>query len=42
MLRKTVIVLAKTAAFTSGLTVETFAHGGGRAQSWSALRMVAR
>ena len=30
MLRKTVIVLAKTAAFTSGLTVETFADAGGR------------
>ena len=42
MLRKTVIVLAKVAALTSGLTAEAFAHGGGRAQSWSALRMVAR
>ena len=42
MLRKTVIVLAKVAALTSGLTTEAFAHGGGRAQSWSALRMVAR
>src|ERR1700752_3433425 len=30
MLRKTMIVLAKAAAFTSGLTVEAFAHGGGR------------
>ena len=37
MLRKTVIVLAKVAALTSGLTVEAFAHGAGRAQSWSAL-----
>jgi hypothetical protein len=27
MLRKTTIVLAKTAALTSGLTVEAFAHG---------------
>ena len=42
MLRKTMIVLAKTAALTSGLTVEAFAHGGGRGHSWSALRMVAR
>ena len=42
MLRKTMIVLAEAAALTSGLTVEAFAHGGGRAQSWSALRMVAR
>ena len=30
MLRKTMIVLAKPAALTSGLTVEAFAHGGGR------------
>ena len=30
MLRKTMIVLAKAAALTSGLTVEAFAHGGGR------------
>ena len=30
MLRKTMIVLAKAAALTSGLTVEVFAHGGGR------------
>ena len=29
MLRKTMIVLAKAAALTSGLTVEAFAHGGG-------------
>ena len=36
MLRKTVITSAKAAAFTSGLTVETFAHGGGRGQSWLA------
>ena len=27
MLRKTVIVLAKAAALTIGLTVEAFAHG---------------
>ena len=27
MLRKTMIVLAKAAAVTSGLTVEAFAHG---------------
>ena len=42
MLRKTMIVLAKAAALTSGLTVEAFAHGGGRGHSWSAPRMVAR
>ena len=30
MLRKTMIVLAKAAALTSGLTVDAFAHGGGR------------
>ena len=42
MLRKTMIVLAKAAALTSGLTVEAFAHGSGRGHSWSALRMVAR
>jgi hypothetical protein len=30
MLRKTVIVLARVAALTRGLTVEAFAHGGGR------------
>ena len=30
MLRKTMIVLAKAAALTSALTVEVFAHGGGR------------
>ena len=30
MLRKTMIVLAKPTALTSGLTVEAFAHGGGR------------
>ena len=30
MLRKTMIVLAKPAALTSGLTVEAFAHGRGR------------
>jgi hypothetical protein len=42
MLRKTMIVLAKAAALTSGLTVEAFAHGGGRGHAWSALRMVAR
>jgi hypothetical protein len=40
MSRKTVIVLAKVAALTSGLTVGAFAHG--RGHSWSALRMVAR
>ena len=40
MLRKTMIVLVKAAALTSGLTVEAFAHGGGRGHSWSALRMV--
>jgi hypothetical protein len=42
MFRKTMIVLAKAAALTSGLTVEAFAHGGGRGHAWSALRMVAR
>ena len=42
MLRKTVITLAKAAALTSGLTVEKFAHGGGRGQSWSTLRVVPR
>ena len=42
MLGKTMIVLAKAAALTSGLTVEAFAHGGGRGPAWSALRMVAR
>jgi hypothetical protein len=42
MLRKTMIVLAKAAPLTSGLTVEAFAHGSGRRHSWSALRMVAR
>ena len=30
MLRKTMIALAKPTALTSGLTVEAFAHGGGR------------
>ena len=30
MLRKTMIVLAKPTALTRGLTVEAFAHGGGR------------
>ena len=30
MLRKTMIVLAKAAALTSALTVEVFAHRGGR------------
>jgi hypothetical protein len=30
MLRKTMIVLAKAAALTSGLTVDAFAHGGSR------------
>ena len=30
MLRKTMIVLAKAAALTGGLTVDAFAHGGGR------------
>ena len=42
MLRKTVITSAKVAALTSGLTVEAFAHGGGRGQSSSALRMIER
>jgi hypothetical protein len=42
MLGKTMIVLAKAAALTSGLTVEAFPHGGGRGHAWSALRMVAR
>ena len=42
MLRKTMIVLAMPTALTSGLTVEAFAHGGGRGPAWSALRMVAR
>jgi hypothetical protein len=30
MLRKTMIVLAKAAALTGGLTVEAFEHSGGR------------
>ena len=30
MLRKTMIVLAKASALNSGLTVDAFAHGGGR------------
>jgi hypothetical protein len=30
MLRKTMIVLATAAVLTSGLTVDAFAHGGGR------------
>ena len=30
MLRKTMVVLAKAAALTSGLTFDAFAHGGGR------------
>jgi hypothetical protein len=42
MLRKTMIVLAKAAALTSGLTFEAFAHDGGGGHSWSAPRMVAR
>ena len=42
MLGKTMIVLAKAAALTSGLTVEAFAHGGGRGHAWSALRMFTR
>ena len=42
VLAKTMIVLAKAAALTSGLTVEAFAHGGGRRHAWSALRTVAR
>jgi len=42
MLRKTMIVLAKAAALTGGLTVEAFAHGAGRGRAWSALRTVAR
>ena len=42
MLRKTMIVLANAASLTSGLTVEAFAHGGGRGHAWSALLMVAR
>jgi len=42
MLGKTMIVLAKAVALTSGLTVEAFADGGGRGHAWSALRMVAR
>ena len=37
MLRKTMIVLANAAALTSGLTVEAFAHGGGRGHAWSRL-----
>jgi hypothetical protein len=41
MLRKTIIVLAKAAAFASGLTVEAFA-GSGTGQALSALQMVAR
>jgi hypothetical protein len=42
VLAKTMIVLAKAAALTSGLTVEAFAHGGGRGHAWSGLRTVAR
>jgi hypothetical protein len=30
MFRKAMIVLAKSAALTSGMTIEAFAHGGGR------------
>jgi hypothetical protein len=30
MLRKTMIVLAKAAALTGGLTVDAFSHAGGR------------
>ena len=40
---KTMIVLAKAAALTSGLTVEAFAHGDRGGAAWSALLlMVAR
>ena len=41
MLRKTMIVLAKAAALTGGLTVEAFAWRC-RGHAWSALRMIAR
>ena len=41
MLRKTMIVLAKAAALTSGLTAEAFAHSGGRGHAWSAPPIVA-
>ena len=35
MLRKTMIVLATAAALTGGLTVDAFAHGGGRGHGGS-------
>ena len=35
MLRKTMIVLAKAAALTGGLTVDAFAHRGGRGHGGS-------
>jgi hypothetical protein len=44
MLRKTMIVLAKAAALTSGLTVEAFAHGDaeGMRCGWLRVKLVAR
>ena len=44
MLRKTMIVLAKAAALTSGLTVEAFAHAEGMRGprcGWSRVKLVA-
>ena len=46
MLRKTMIVLAKAAALTSGLTVEAFAHGDaeslrGPRRGWLRVKLVA-
>jgi hypothetical protein len=45
MLRKTMIVLAKAAALTSGLTVEAFAHGDAEGMrprcGWSRVKLVA-
>jgi hypothetical protein len=46
MLRKTMIVLAKAAALTSGLTVEAFAHGDaegmrGPRYEWLHVKLVA-
>jgi hypothetical protein len=46
MLRKTMIVLAKAAALTSGLTVEAFAHGAAEGMrgprcGWLRVKLVA-
>jgi hypothetical protein len=46
MLRKTMIVLAKAAALTSGLTVEGFAHGDAEGMrgprcGWLGVKLVA-